>query len=102
MQFEIKEEKNIIFFIKSELTLTNHKVTREEFNKIITKNKNVTIDLTDCDYIDSSGIGELISLNKKILDKGNNLIIININKKIRSILEMCSLKSFIKVEDDGS
>ena len=98
MFFDVTEDdKGVIIFIKSELTLTDYRSIREKFNMIVAKHKNVIVDLSGCEYIDSSGVSELISLNKKVIGNKNTLTIVNININIKHTLEVCSLGSFIKV-----
>ena len=103
MNIDIVETNELVdVFIKCELNLIDSKEMKVIFNKAADAGKNVVLDLAECDYLDSSGLGELIALNKKVHDNGKELIVVNINDHINPILEMCSFKKFFKVAKDGS
>lgn len=60
------------------------------------KNTNVQIDGTYLDYIDSTGLGVLISVLKQMKESDNTIIIENIKPSIKKLLELTSLdKVFI-------
>lgn len=59
--------------------------------------KKILLDLSDTSYIDSSGIGKLLFINKKLLSIGGNLEIDKINKTLYSFLESLTITKVIKV-----
>ncbi|OGS37442.1 MAG: hypothetical protein A2293_10940 [Elusimicrobia bacterium RIFOXYB2_FULL_49_7] len=52
--------------------------------------KNIVIDCSDCDYINSVGVGSLSGIAKKLADIGGNLGILNPNEQIRDVLGLTS------------
>jgi anti-sigma B factor antagonist len=54
-------------------------------------NKDVDIDLSKVDYIDSSGVGVLITLLKKQKSKGRNFKISKVSPKVLNVLNLSSL-----------
>lgn len=52
--------------------------------------KNILIDCTDCDYINSVGIGSLSAIAKKLADIGGTLGILKPNEQIRDVLNVAS------------
>mgnify|MGYP001471996261 CR=1 FL=1 len=52
--------------------------------------KNILIDCTDCDYINSVGIGSLSAVAKKLSDIGGSLGILKPNEQIRDVLNVSS------------
>jgi anti-sigma B factor antagonist len=53
--------------------------------------KDIEIDLSNVEYIDSSGVGVLISLLKMQKKKGKNLKIEKVSDKVLSVLRLSSL-----------
>lgn len=53
--------------------------------------KDIELDLSSATYLDSSGIGMLLTLNKMQKAKGKALRMINIPDKIARVLELSSL-----------
>ncbi|MDY6967696.1 MAG: STAS domain-containing protein [Spirochaetota bacterium] len=53
--------------------------------------KNIDIDLSNVDYIDSSGVGVLITLLKQQKKKGKTLKINKVSQKVLNILKLSSL-----------
>jgi anti-sigma B factor antagonist len=53
--------------------------------------KDIELDLSNVNYIDSSGIGVLISLLKLQKSKGKNLKIIKVSPKVLNVLKLSSL-----------
>lgn len=59
------------------------------------KNKNMAIDLSSASYLDSSAIGMLLSINKKLKNAGKELKLINVPENIMKILELSSLNRIL-------
>lgn len=53
--------------------------------------KDVEIDLSDVNYIDSSGVGVLITLLKRQRSKGKTLKIAKVSPKVMNVLKLSSL-----------
>jgi anti-sigma B factor antagonist len=62
--------------------------------------RSVLLNLQDVPYIDSSGIGELVAAFTKIRNSGGNLKLLNLTKKVRTLLEITRLHSVFDVKDD--
>jgi anti-sigma B factor antagonist len=62
----------------------------------------ILLNLGDVDYIDSSGIGELVSGYKRVLDRGGELKLLNLNRRVRDILQLTKLYTVFDVHNDES
>jgi anti-anti-sigma factor len=89
------DSKNNIVKIKGEIDLNNSKKLKEEVNKII--NKNIVMDFKEVSYLDSAGIGALISIHKDLQSKSGSLEIINIDKKIKELFDMVGLSKLMHI-----
>ena len=59
--------------------------------------KDIEIDLSNVDYIDSSGVGVLISLLKLQKKKGRNLMINKVSSKVMNVLKLSSLSDVFNI-----
>jgi anti-sigma B factor antagonist len=63
-------------------------------------NKNVLLNLGDVTYIDSSGIGELVSSYTAVSNQGGQLKLLNLTKKVQDLLQITKLYTIFDVHDD--
>jgi anti-sigma B factor antagonist len=62
--------------------------------------KNVLLNLADVTYIDSSGIGELVSAFTAASNQGGQLKLLNLTKKVHDLLQITKLYTVFDVHDD--
>jgi anti-sigma B factor antagonist len=62
--------------------------------------KKIILNLADVNYIDSSGIGELVSTYTTVTNNGGHLKLLNLTKKIRELLQITKLLTVFQVFDD--
>ena len=60
----------------------------------------IVINLADVNYIDSSGIGELVSAFTTAKNQGGELKLLNLTKKVRDLLQITKLYTVFDVRDD--
>ena len=63
-------------------------------------NKHVLLNLADVTYIDSSGIGELVSAYTAISNQGGQLKLLNLTKKVHDLLQITKLYTVFDVHED--
>ena len=56
------------------------------------------IDLSDTSYIDSSGLGVLVSVAKAVRKQGGEMRITNVNDELRTLFELTKLDTLVPVE----
>ncbi len=57
------------------------------------------LDFTRTGYIDSSGLGVLVSLSKKIRDEGGELRLAGLNEDLRTLFELTKLDTLFAISD---
>jgi anti-anti-sigma factor len=57
------------------------------------------IDFDETAYIDSSGLGVLVTLSKKIREKGGELRLANLNDDLRALFELTRLDTLFQIAD---
>ena len=62
--------------------------------------KQILLNLGDVPYIDSSGIGELVSAFTTVRNQGGDLKLLNLTKKVHDLLQITKLYTVFDVKDD--
>ena len=57
------------------------------------------IDFAKTGYIDSSGLGVLVSLSKKIREQGGELRLANLNDDLKTLFELTKLDTLFQIAD---
>ena len=74
---------------------------RETLREMVSKNqKKILLNLGDVSYIDSSGIGELVSGFTSVTNSGGQLKLLNLNKRVKDLLQITKLYTVFDVHDD--
>jgi anti-sigma B factor antagonist len=63
-------------------------------------NKHMLVNLADVTYIDSSGIGELVSAFTAVSNQGGQLKLLKLTKKVHDLLQITKLYTVFDVHDD--
>jgi anti-sigma B factor antagonist len=62
--------------------------------------KKILLNLGDVTYIDSSGIGELVSAFTAVRREGGELKLLNLTKKVHDLLQITKLYTVFDIKDD--
>jgi anti-sigma B factor antagonist len=74
---------------------------RDTIRDLIGKgNKKILLNLGDVTYIDSSGIGELVSAFTAVRREGGELKLLNLTKKVHDLLQITKLYTVFDIKDD--
>jgi anti-sigma B factor antagonist len=76
-------------------------VLRDTVKDISSKgDKKILLNLGDVTYIDSSGIGELVSAFTSVRNAGGELKLLNLTKKVHDLLQITKLYTVFDISDD--
>jgi anti-sigma B factor antagonist len=76
-------------------------VLRDAIRDLVSKgDKKLLLNLGDVTYIDSSGIGELVSAFTAVRKEGGELKLLNLTKKVHDLLQITKLYTVFDVKDD--
>jgi anti-sigma B factor antagonist len=74
---------------------------RELIRDLLAKgHKKILLNLGEVTYIDSSGIGELVSGFTAVSNQGGQLKLLNLTKKVQDLLQITKLLTVFDVHDD--
>jgi anti-sigma B factor antagonist len=88
--------------IKGRITLGDEtERLRETVRNLISEGKKkIILNLADVDFIDSSGVGELVSSFTTVRNAGGDLKLLNLTQKVQDILNVTKLYTVFDVKDD--
>lgn len=90
----VKPEDEIVFENSNPLKEeTKRKLRNQEIEKLV-------IDLENVLYLDSSGVGYVISIFKYMRENNGKLVIADLNDKVKRVAELTRLDEIIEVYDD--
>ncbi len=76
-------------------------VLRDSIRDLISKGqKKILLNLGDVTYIDSSGIGELVSAFTAVRREGGELKLLKLTKKVHDLLQITKLYTVFDIKDD--
>ncbi len=74
---------------------------RDTVRDLVAKgNKRVLVNLAEVSYIDSSGIGELVSAFTTVANQGGTLKLLNLGKRVQDLLQITKLYTVFEVHED--
>ena len=76
-------------------------VLRDAVRELLSKGQTkILLNLGDVNYIDSSGIGQLVSAFTTVRNQGGELKLLNLTKKVHDVLQITKLYTVFDVKDD--
>jgi anti-sigma B factor antagonist len=103
MKFTTREVGGVtIVDLSGKITLGEGGITlREEVRKLVGEGqKKIVLNLAEVNYIDSSGLGELVSSYTSVKNAGGELKLLNLTSKVRDLLVITKLVTVFDVKDD--
>ncbi len=93
-----KEENELIILLKGDLDINTVKEFQEKtLKEYADKDMDIVFDLKDLDYIDSTGLGAIITVFKEVQNKGKKLKIVNAKKNIKKLFLITELDSLFEI-----
>ncbi len=101
MSIRIKyEEDYVIVLPDEEIEVYNISEIKEVLFDIIEKgNRKLIMDMSKVEYIDSSGLGVLVSVLKKVKVSEGKLVLISPKSSVKQILSLTNLDKVFNIQD---
>lgn len=85
--------------IEGQLVAGNRQQLREAvLNEIDRGARSFVIDFVDTGYVDSAGLGVLVSLSKKVREANASLRLVNLNEDLRTLFELTRLDTLFDLD----
>ena len=91
-----------ILDLSGRITLGEGSVTlRDTIRDLISKGqKKILLNLAEISYLDSSGLGELVTAYTTTKNAGGEMKLLNLTKKVQDLLQITKLYTVFDVKDD--
>ena len=101
MSFSIKKQGEIVVVdVEGQLIVGNRQELKQKvLDELERGERRFLIDFAQTGYIDSSGLGVLVSLSKKIREQGGELRLANLNEDLRTLFELTKLDTLFNISD---
>jgi len=101
MTFSIKKHDGVVVVdVSGQLIVSNRKELQQKLLEELDRGgKKYLIDFALTDYIDSSGLGVLVSLSKKIREQGGELRLANLNDDLKTLFELTKLDTLFQIAE---
>jgi anti-sigma B factor antagonist len=88
--------------IKGRITLGDETgQLRDMVRKLLAEDKKkIVLNLAEVDYIDSSGVGELVSSFTAVRNAGGELKLLSLTKKVSDVLQVTKLYTVFDIKED--
>jgi len=103
MKFTTRQVDGVtILDLSGRITLGEGSVTlRDAVKDVLAKGaKSILLNLADVDYIDSSGLGELVSAYTSVKNQGGELKLLHLTTKVHDLLQITKLYTVFDIKDD--
>ena len=99
MTYKITEEGNTAtIFLNGEIDMDIADKAKEAIFPLVDSGKEVHLNLSNVQYMDSSGISVLIESHQKALEKNNKVIIKEVSKSVLKVIMMAKLEQILNLE----
>ena len=98
---EIKDHNNYkVICITGDLNMFNAQIFKTHGEILLSENQYMAVDLTDTNYVDSSGMGAMLNLLKALKAKNRDLPLINANERVIEIFKLVKIDKVFTIIDN--
>ena len=91
-------ENNIIMNIPTDFVVDEVATFRTKINKLIEEgNKNFIFNFSKCDFIDSTGLGAIVSIYKKCVEKGGSIKLKSLKPEVEKLFKLTRLDKVFEI-----
>jgi anti-sigma B factor antagonist len=103
MSFTVRKDGGkgvVVVGVDGQLIVGNrHDLKKKVLDAMEDGERKFVIDFSETGYIDSSGLGVLVSLSKKIREVGGDLRLAGLNDDLRTLFELTKLDTLFTITD---
>ncbi|MDA0328489.1 MAG: STAS domain-containing protein [Gemmatimonadetes bacterium] len=101
MSFQVSQNDGVTLIeVEGQLIVGNRQELKQQvLDQLEGGDLKFVIDFANTGYIDSSGLGVLVSLSKKIREQGGELRLASLNEDLRTLFELTKLDTLFRIAD---
>jgi anti-sigma B factor antagonist len=102
MSFQVSQHADVTLIeVEGQLIVGNRQELKQQvLEQLEGGDTKFVIDFAKTGYIDSSGLGVLVSLSKKIREQGGELRLSSLSEDLRTLFELTKLDTLFRIADD--
>lgn len=102
MGYEIEREGDVtVVAVEGELVVGNRRALKDAvLERLAAGDRKFLLDFSDTSYIDSSGLGVLVSLSKKIREEEGDLRLAGLDEDLHTLFELTKLDTLFRIAED--
>jgi len=99
MTFQVRKQDDVtVIDVEGQLIVGNRQELKQKvLEELESGARKFLVDFSKTGYIDSSGLGVLVSLSKKIREHGGELRLANLNEDLRTLFELTKLDTLFHI-----
>lgn len=98
---DIKEETingKTVLYLEGRLDTSNSSELEKAVNETLETTDDIELDLSKLEYTSSSGLRVFLLTQKKVSEKGGNLVVSNVNEYIMEIFDITGFSSILNIK----
>lgn len=101
MGFRVSQNGEVTLVeVEGQLIVGNRQELKQQvLDRLEGGDRKFVVDFAKTGYIDSSGLGVLVSLSKKIREQGGELRLSSLNEDLRTLFELTKLDTLFRIAD---
>ena len=101
MSFQLSKQGEVtVVEVEGQLIVGNRQELKQQvLEQLEAGDRKFVIDFADTGYIDSSGLGVLVSLSKKIREQNGELRLSGLNEDLRTLFELTKLDTLFNIAE---
>lgn len=101
MELKVRQERGVaVVDVEGEVDLHGTPRLREALTELVKlADAKVVVNLTQVNYIDSSGLGVLVGAMKEAGKSGGKLVLTGLGREVRTVFELTRLSRFFDIYD---
>ncbi len=101
MGFQVEKVNDVLVVdVEGQLIVGNRQELKQKvLEELDGGERKFVVDFEKTGYIDSSGLGVLVSLSKKVREQGGELRLANLNEDLKTLFELTKLDTLFHIAD---
>ena len=96
-----RHESACVIELAGEVDMRSAPALRDELLEVVAEApRKLILDLSEVPYIDSSGVGTIVELKRRVEKSGAKIVLVGLQPRVRSVFEITRLGDLLTVEAD--
>ncbi|MBR1874319.1 MAG: STAS domain-containing protein [Eubacterium sp.] len=96
---EVSQDETIVLSISGEIDGTNVDEFENRVSDAADRTSSLVLDLGNLEYVSSAGLRVFLTLQKKVKQRGDSVIIKNVNEEVMDIFSVTGFVKLLNIEE---